>query len=137
MASSSVVSELISHFAGYLRLPPGDNYTVKILYDGGAEAGVGHDSDNPTAHPARLADTNPLHGAHLNVPIMPVLPAPQLMHAPLHKFHDPDFIISTRHSYCRTLSRRSARAVVAAAGAAGAAIISTLPSVTAAVATTS
>jgi hypothetical protein len=89
MASSSVVSELIWHFAGYLRLPPGDNYTVKILYEGGTEAGVGHDPDNPAAHPARLADTGPLHGAHLNVPIIPVLPAPQLIHITPHKFHDP------------------------------------------------
>src|ERR1700747_1456525 len=89
MASSSIVSELIWHFAGYLRLPPGDNYTVKILYEGGTESGVGHDNDNPAAHPARLADTDPLHGAHLNVPILPVLPEPQLIHIASHKFHDP------------------------------------------------
>ena len=89
MASSNVVSELVWHFAGYLRLAPGDNYTVKILYDGAADAGVGRDVDNPVAHPTRLPDTDPLHGAHLNVPIMPVLPAAQLIHAPLHVFHDP------------------------------------------------
>ena len=29
MASSDMLNELIAQFAGYLRLPPGDNYTVK------------------------------------------------------------------------------------------------------------
>ncbi|HLH51794.1 MAG TPA: hypothetical protein VKV96_20825 [Roseiarcus sp.] len=35
--SSSVV-ELIWHFAGYLRLPPDDSFTLKILYDGGGHS---------------------------------------------------------------------------------------------------
>ena len=41
MASSEIINELVWHFAGYLRVPPADNFTVKILYEGRGEAVVG------------------------------------------------------------------------------------------------
>ena len=89
MASSAIIDELVWHFAGYLRVPPADNFTVKILYEGRGEAVVGQDGDNAVAHPSHLPDTDPLFGAHLNVPVMPVLPAYPLIHAtPPHEFHE-------------------------------------------------
>jgi hypothetical protein len=89
MASSSIVSELVWHFAGYLRLPPGDNFTVKILYEGAAEGRFGPDGEGAVAHPHHIPVTDGLAGARLGVPI-PAFGPPQLMHAPHpQQFHDP------------------------------------------------
>lgn len=89
MASSSVVSELVWHFAGYLRLPPGDNYTVKILYEGGIDVHAGLFSDDPISHPKHQLAAEPLHGTQLNVPI-PAFEPVGLMHGPRpHHFQDP------------------------------------------------
>ena len=55
MASSAIVDELVWHFAGYLRVPPADNFTVKVLYEGRGETVVGQDGDNAVAHPFRPA----------------------------------------------------------------------------------
>ena len=96
MASSSVVSELVWHFAGYLRTLPHDEFTVKIMYDGGAQEGVGPDGADPVEHPVHLPDT-PFVGSQLNVPTVPVFPAPELIHAkpshasdaPFHIPHQP------------------------------------------------
>ena len=46
MASSDIINELVWHFAGYLRVPPGDNFTVKVLYEGRGGTVVGQDDDN-------------------------------------------------------------------------------------------
>ena len=89
MASSEVVNELIWHFSGYLRLPPADNFTVKILYEGSAQGAAGQDGDGALSHPIHVPDTDPLPGAHLNVPITPPAEAPELIHAAPHRFHDP------------------------------------------------
>ena len=89
MASSATINELIWHFAGYLRNPPGDNFAVKILYNGAAETAAGEDSNGTVDHPIRLADTDPLFGAHLNVPTLPASPVSPLIHAaPPRAFHD-------------------------------------------------
>lgn len=89
MASSSLVSELVWHFAGYLRLPPSDYFTVKLIYDGGGESAVGHDSDGPYSQAQRLPDTDYLFGGRLDLPTIPP-PEPQhLAHSPMHSFHLP------------------------------------------------
>jgi hypothetical protein len=89
MASSSVVSELIWHFAGYLRTQPHDNFTIKVIYEGGADAPVGPNLDDPDAHPHHLPAIGMI-GAKLDLPILPVFPAPPLIHqSPPHGLHDP------------------------------------------------
>ena len=55
MASSEILNELVWHFAGYLRVPPADNYTVKILDEGRGETVVGQDDDKAIAHPTPAA----------------------------------------------------------------------------------
>ena len=91
MASSEVVNELVWHFAGYLRLPPADNFTVKILYEGSAQGATGQDGDGALPHPFHLPDTDPLPGAQLNVPLIPPGAAPELIHAEPHRFHEPGY----------------------------------------------
>src|SRR5580693_6729104 len=92
MASSEIINELVWHFAGYLRVPPADNYTVKILYEGRGETVVGQDDDKAIAHPTQLPDTDQFFGAHLNVPLVPAFAAyPLIYTAPPHQFHDQHF----------------------------------------------
>jgi hypothetical protein len=91
MASSDVLNELIAHFAGYLRLPPGDNYTVKILYEGSAVPDTGQADDNAKSHAARHPDLDPMHGAHLNVPVIPAFKPVHLFYLTPHKFQNTDF----------------------------------------------
>jgi len=91
MASSDVLNELIAHFAGYLRLPPGDNYTVKILYDGSAVPETGQADDNAKSHAAHHPDLEPMHGAHLNVPVIPAFKPAHLFYLTPHKFQNADF----------------------------------------------
>jgi hypothetical protein len=91
MASSDVLNELIAHFAGYLRLPPGDNYTVKILYQGSAVPETGQADDNAKSHAAHHPDLEPMHGAHLNVPMIPAFKPAHLFYFTPHKFQSADF----------------------------------------------
>ena len=92
MASSEIINELVWHFAGYLRVPPAENFTVKVLYEGRGEAVVGQDGDNAVAHPTHLPDTEPFFGAHLNVPVLPAFAGSPLIHvAPPRQFHDQHF----------------------------------------------
>jgi hypothetical protein len=91
MASSDVLNELIAHFAGYLRLPPGDNYTVKILYQGSAVPETGQADENAKSHAPHHPDLDPMHGAHLNVPTMPAFKPVHLIYSSSHKFQNTDF----------------------------------------------
>jgi hypothetical protein len=91
MASSDVLIELIAHFAGYLRLPPGDNYTVKILYEGSAVPDTGQADDNAKSHAVHHPDLDQFHGAHLNVPPIPAFKPDHLFYFTPHKFHNTDF----------------------------------------------
>ena len=89
MASSAIVSELVWHFAGYLRLAPDDNYTVKIVYDSGGETVVGQDSDAALSHPHRLPDDGPPPINHLDLPAIPP-PEPYHFHlSPIPHFNFP------------------------------------------------
>jgi hypothetical protein len=91
MASSELLSELVWHFAGYLRLPPGDNLAVRVLYDGVPQGENGRTYDGANSHSPHLPHVDPLHGAHLNVPTVPAFNPPHLMHVGRHNTHDPHF----------------------------------------------
>ncbi|MGO9398108.1 MAG: hypothetical protein ACLP19_09740, partial [Xanthobacteraceae bacterium] len=102
MASSEIINELVWHFAGYLRVPPADNFTVKIIYEGRGEAVVDQESDKAVTHPTHLPDTDQFFGAHLNVPVLPASAAYPLIHAaPPQQFyehyHTPHAILSVPH----------------------------------------
>jgi hypothetical protein len=89
MASSTVINELVWHFAGYLRLPPGDNFTVKILYEGASEGGVGQDGYGAVDHPLRMPDTHNLPGGHLDLPAIAPPEPLHWQHSPISKIHFP------------------------------------------------
>jgi hypothetical protein len=91
MASSELLSELVWHFAGYLRLPAGDNYTVKLLYEGNPVPENGQADDNAKSHSPHHPDVDPFHGAHLNVPVIPAFKPAHLFQFSPHKFHATDF----------------------------------------------
>lgn len=86
MASSSVVSELIWHFAGYLKLPPADPFLVKVMLEGGGGQAVSVPYYEGQSHTPGLGDPGELPA--LNTPLPWLVPAePYDWHlSPIHRF---------------------------------------------------
>src|ERR1700748_183087 len=91
MASSTVLNELVWHFAGYMRLPPGDAYVVKVMYEGGGDAAVdaAPESTPAPSHNPLPADT--LAEVHTGLAPTPRAPPPPFRDVPLLKIHDSPF----------------------------------------------
>ncbi|MBX6329952.1 MAG: hypothetical protein IRY89_15400 [Pseudolabrys sp.] len=90
MASSGSVTELIWHFAGYLKLPPADNFLIKIMFDGAAGgAGAAPEADPDSAHAQGLPAPGDLPDLDLGLPwLLP--PNPYLWRlSPIHKLAPP------------------------------------------------
>src|SRR5262249_33527692 len=76
-------------FAGYMRLPPADNYTIKIMYEGRSDAPAGEDPASTKAPSHHHPDVAKLPEVHTHLAVTPQSEPPHFRHVPLHTIHDP------------------------------------------------
>jgi len=90
MASSASVTELIWHFAGYLKLPPVDTFVIKLMFEGGGSGPAAAPDDGAApAHAPGLPPPGELADLNLGLPwLLP--PSPYVWRlSPIHKFAPP------------------------------------------------